>query len=397
MKKISIIFPLMLAASAAFAQTYVQDAHNSEMLRHAERREPCRKEIVLPQVNGYNVYKADLHTHSVFSDGSVLPKWRVEEAWQDGLDVMAVTEHIEYRPSEKTFVDYLEKYRDKKYKKAINTNLGKKGPTEEGIMVDLNYGVREAQKAAQKFGLVIIPGSEITRNGTTVGHFNALFTTDNNLIYDPDPVQAIRNAKAQNALVMHNHPGWTRKNIDFTDAEKVAYAEGLIDGVEVMNGNEFYPGIVDRVKEYGQFIAANSDIHRTTANDYRLTGVDRPMTLIFAKDNSLEALKEALVEDRTLAYGYNTLCGDEQLLKDFFVAGMKVKVIRENDENIEVALTNMTSIPYIICQKGHNQKRLSPFCTIKLTVGKKASALEFAVLNMFCSKDGHPVVELPFR
>jgi len=229
MKKISIIFPLMLAASAAFAQTYVQDAHNSEMLRHAERREPCRKEIVLPQVNGYNVYKADLHTHSVFSDGSVLPKWRVEEAWQDGLDVMAVTEHIEYRPSEKTFVDYLEKYRDKKYKKAINTNLGKKGPTEEGIMVDLNYGVREAQKAAQKFGLVIIPGSEITRNGTTVGHFNALFTTDNNLIYDPDPVQAIRNAKAQNALVMHNHPGWTRKNIDFTDAEKVAYAEGLID------------------------------------------------------------------------------------------------------------------------------------------------------------------------
>lgn len=397
MKKISIIFPLMLAASAAFAQTYVQDAYNSEMLRHAERREPCRKEIVLPQVNGYNVYKADLHTHSVFSDGSVLPKWRVEEAWQDGLDVMAVTEHIEYRPSEKTFVDYLEKYRDKKYNKAINTNLGKKAPTEEGIMVDLNYGVRETQKAAQKFGLVIIPGTEITRNGTTVGHFNALFTTDNNLIYDPNPVQAIRNAKAQNALVMHNHPGWTRENIDFTEAEKAAYAEGLIDGVEVMNGSEFYPGIIDRVKEYGQFIAANSDIHRTTANEYRLTGVDRPMTLIFAKDSSLEALKEALIEDRTLAYGYNTICGDEQLLKDFFVAGMKVKVIRENDTNIEMALTNMTSIPYTICQKGHNQKKLSPFCTIKLTVDKKASALEFAVLNMFCSKDGHPVVEFPFR
>ena len=164
-----------------------------------------------------------------------------------------------------------------------------------------------------------------------------------------------------------------------------------------MNGSEFYPGIVDRVKEYGQFIAANSDIHRSTANEYRLTGVDRPMTFILAKDNSLEALKEALVEDRTLAYGYNTLCGDEQLLKDFFVAGMKVKVIRENDNNIEVALTNMTSIPYTICQKGHNQKKLSPFCTIKLSVGKKASALEFAVLNMFCSKDAHPVVALPFK
>ena len=395
----SIIFSffMVFVALTATAQSYYQDAYNSEMLRHAERREPCRKEIVLPQVNGYNIYKADLHTHSVFSDGSVLPKWRVEEAWQDGLDVMAVTEHIEWRPSEKTFVDYLENYRDKKYNKAINTNLVKKASTEEGIMTDLNYGVREAQKAAQKFGLVIIPGSEITRDGKTIGHFNALFTTDNNLTYDPDPVQSIRNAKAQHALVMHNHPGWTRTNIDFTEAEKVAYSEGLIDGVEVMNGSEFYPGIVDRVKEYGQFIAANSDIHRTTANDYRLTGVDRPMTLIFAKDNSLEALKEALVEDRTLAYGYNTLCGDEQLLKDFFVAGMKVNVIRESGKQIEVALTNMTSIPYTICQEGHNQKKLDPFRTIIMSVDKKASALEFSVLNMFCSKDGHPVVELPFK
>jgi hypothetical protein len=33
----------------------------------------------------------------------------------------------------------------------------------------------------------------------------------------------------------------------------------------------------------------------------------------------------------------------------------------------------------------------------KADCGQKASAHEFAVLNMFCSKDGHPVVELPFR
>ena len=114
---ITFSFFMVFVALTATAQSYYQDAYNSEMLRHAERREPCRKEIVLPQVNGYNIYKADLHTHSVFSDGSVLPKWRVEEAWQDGLDVMAVTEHIEWRPSEKTFVDYLENYRDKKYNK----------------------------------------------------------------------------------------------------------------------------------------------------------------------------------------------------------------------------------------------------------------------------------------
>lgn len=396
-KSIVISFFMAFGALTATAQSYYQDAKNSEMLRHAERHDPCRKEIILPQVNGYNVYKADLHTHSVFSDGSVLPGLRVKEAWQDGLDVMAVTEHIEYRPHEKTFVNYLKKYRSDKYSKAVNTTIVSKSPTEDGIMVDLNYAVRDAQAKAKKYVITIIPGCEITRSGTNVGHFNALFTTDNNLIYDQDPVQAIRNAKAQNALVMHNHPGWTRTNLDFTETEKVAYSEGLIDGVEVMNGNEFYPGIIDRVKEYDQFIAANSDIHGTTANDYRLTGVDRPMTLIFAKENTLESLREALEAGRTLAYGYNTICGDEQLLKDFFAAGVKVHLVGEDRKTLSLTLTNMTSIPYTVCLDGRNRNKLDPFSTILLSVKKGTSSLRLTILNMFCSKDGHPVVELPVR
>ena len=38
---------------------------------------------MIPQVNGYNVYKADLHTHTVFSDGQVMPNFRVNEASLD--------------------------------------------------------------------------------------------------------------------------------------------------------------------------------------------------------------------------------------------------------------------------------------------------------------------------
>ena len=34
--------------------------------------------------------------HSVFSDGSVWPDIRIEEAKRDGLDVIATTEHLEY-------------------------------------------------------------------------------------------------------------------------------------------------------------------------------------------------------------------------------------------------------------------------------------------------------------
>ena len=397
MKKLATFLAFALLGISASAQYYYQDATNSEMIRHASRHESCRKEVVLPMVNGYNVYKADLHTHTIFSDAQVLPKYRVLEAWIDGLDVMAVTEHVEYRPSEPMMVEYLQKYVSEKYPKAINYSIGGKAASEEGIMVDLNYCVRESQAAAKSYGITIIPGCEITRDGATVGHFNALFTTDNNTIYHPDPVQSVRNAKAQNAIVMHNHPGWKRKDLQMTATEAAVYGEGLVDGIEVMNGAEFYPEIIDRVQEKGLFISANSDIHRTTASDYRLTGHLRPMTLILAKDKSLESLREALEADRTLALAFDTVCGEEQLLKDFFAAGMKTSVVSTNSKGVStVMLTNCTSVPYVIKVGNSNQFRLDPFCTVSLKSEAGANVLKFTVLNMFCSKDKHPEVEIAF-
>ena len=363
MKRIATLFVILASASVANAQYYYQDSKNTQMLRHAERHEPCRKEIILPEVNGYNVYKADLHTHTVFSDGHVLPKFRMNEAWQDGLDVVAVTEHIEYRPHEATFYDYLKGYTDKEHMPGV------KGFEKGKQLVDLNYSVNETLKEAKKYGITIIPGSEITRNGTTVGHFNALFTTDNNTIYDEDPVQAVRNAKAQGALVMHNHPGWRRENLDYTETEKKVYDEGLVDGVEVMNGAEFYPIIVDRVRERGLFIAANSDIHSSTAQDYRLTGNLRPMTLVLAKDKSLKSLREALEAKRTIALGYNTLCGEEKLLQDFFVASVKVTEV-DGDESAWM-LTNMTSVPYILTFEATFVKRCSVTAIPESTTARK--------------------------
>ncbi len=378
MKRILLILAMVLPVCNISAQYYYQDAVNDQMLRHGICHAPARTEIALPtRIDGLNVYKADLHTHSVYSDGNVTPRLRVMEAWGDGLDILAVTEHIEYRPFEKTM---------KKYLKA-----------DEEQIPDLNEAVREAEKEAVKWDIVIIPGSEITRDGKTVGHFNALFTTDNNQIYDEDPVEAIRNAKKQGALVMHNHPGWRRENIDYTETEKAAYGEGLIDGVEVMNGMEFYPGIIDRVLEKGLFISACTDVHTTTDRDYGASGCLRPMTLIFAEDKSLESLKKSLEENRTLAFGFNTLCGDEQLLKAFFVASVSLrKVSEDSSESPCLMLTNHTSVPYYISQDGANPVHLPPFSTISIKSDKGQSELKLEVMNMFCSEKEHPVVELPF-
>ena len=386
MKKF-ITLMMCLASISASAQYHYTDANNPEMLHHVARKAPCRKVFTLPVVNGYNIYLADLHTHSAYSDGSVLPKFRIAEAWQDGLDIIAITEHIEYRPAEKAFYEYLKKYTAVEYNKEKGINIP---------MVDLNTAVNVAATEGENYDILVIPGSEITRNGTTVGHFNALFTTDNNLIYDEDPVQAIRNAKAQGALVMHNHPGWRKTSLDFTDTEKIAYEEGLIDGVEVMNGSEFYPGIIDRVQERGLFIAANSDIHGATAVDYRLTGSDRPMTLILARDKSMESIREALESNRTIALGYGELCGEKGLLAELFKASITFDELNVTEKNKVLQLTNKTSIPYLIQLEGKNPVHIEPHSAVRMTIDKNTKMLKMSIINMWCSADSHPVVELGF-
>ena len=394
--KLSVVFAVLaiVSANTLSAQSHYQDVNNPEILHHNERRERFRKEIILPQVNGYNVYKADLHTHTIHSDADVIPSFRVYEAWYDGMDVIALTEHIEYRSFEEKMVKYLEKYVSDEYSGAVNHRIDDRPKKSGEIMVDLNYPCKEAAKYADRCGLLFIKGAEITRPGKTIGHFNALFTKDNNKIYDPDPVQAVRNAKAQGALIMHNHPGWKRTDIDYTPVESVLYKEGLIDGVEVMNTDDFYPGIVDRALEKKLFMSANTDIHQTTPLEH--PGFHRPMTLILAKERTLEAIREALESCRTIAYGYNTLCGEEQLLKDFFVAGVRTSVMHKTSSNVSVALTNMTSIPYTIRMEGSNQMKLDPFTTLWIKLPNDKTTLDFEVLNMFYSKDKHPVIHLKF-
>ena len=107
MRKLIVMAAGMLVALTASAQFYHQDSKNVDMLRHSKATDAVRREIVIPGVNGYNAYKADLHIHSVYSDGDVTPEYRVREAWNDGLDVIAMTDHVEYRRQEGKLISYL--------------------------------------------------------------------------------------------------------------------------------------------------------------------------------------------------------------------------------------------------------------------------------------------------
>ena len=57
-----------------------------------------RRAVRIPDILGYKTLKCDFQIHTVFSDGSVWPDIRSEEAWREGLDAIAITDHIEYQP-----------------------------------------------------------------------------------------------------------------------------------------------------------------------------------------------------------------------------------------------------------------------------------------------------------
>ncbi len=388
----------LLISILAFLPISAMAQYNPETLRTPVAQAAQRLEIVLPQVNGYNIYKADLHTHSIYSDGEVTPAFRVREAFFDGLDAIAITEHIEYRRIEGKMLKFVKGYTGGKALKAENTDLIRNEITESGIKADLNYPVEEAIKESKKYGVLVIPGAEITREPVKIGHFNALFTKDNNTIYDPDPLQSIRNARKQGALIQHNHPGWRRTTCAKTEFELVAYKEGLIDGIEVANGGSLYLPIIDRAREDNLFVAANTDIHPTTAEYYRLKGQLRNMTLIFAKECTLEGLKEALEAKRSLALSGGYISGDEQLLKDFFLASIKHEVIGTDKKGTrKVLVTNMYSLPLEFkTSKNANPILLQPRQSVLLNVAKDKS-LNLTLTNMLCGDMVNPKVKIEVK
>lgn len=376
MKKVLLLLAMVAGtALGASAQYHYQDGGNVDMLRPVVKKQSPRKEIIIPNVEGYKVYKADLHTHTMYSDGHVLPEVRVREAFAEGLDILAITDHFESRKYANDMLTYLKGH----------VPEGEKHP--RGVVsdkIDYNLPHNSSVSAAERMGIYLIRGIEISRDPAKYGHFNALFTTDNNTINDADPEVAIRNARAQGAIIMHNHPGWRRTSLDTHAFEDRIYSEGLIDGIEVMNNNEFYPKAIDRAINLGFFISANTDIHGTIAEVY---GDEiRNFTMILANELSDKAIREALLDHRTIAYSYGTIAGEEKWLRPLFEACVEVEVVRTNDNGSQlVRLVNKSSIPFVLKTKGGRESHLAPFASQNYTIQPKG--LTLTVENAWCGAE----------
>lgn len=307
MKKLLPLF-LLSMPFVAHAQLSNDDIHKYDHLNQSQ----YRTEIKIPGFDGYQTLKCDFHIHTVFSDGSVWPSVRVQEAWQEGLDAIAMTDHIEYRPHK------------------------------EVIKADHNESYNIAKKEADKLGFILIKGSEITRS-KPLGHLNALFISDANALDVEDPLNAIDIARSQGAYIIWNHPGWPDNKSTFYPVHEELIKAGMIDAYEVYNYMESYPLTFDWYAQYGIAPMANTDIHGTIAMDYACGDKwMRPMTLVFAAERTEAAIREALDARRTLAFFQGNLVGDKEYLAKLVDASLKVRKISEK----KMEVTNVSDITF---------------------------------------------------
>jgi hypothetical protein len=277
-----------------------------------------RPVVNIPDIPGYQTLLCDFHLHTVFSDGYVWPTVRVDEALREGLDAIAITDHLEYLP----------------HKADIRT--------------DYNRSWQIAAKYADSRNLIVIPGTEITK-GMPPGHFNAIFIKDATPIFNQDHKLAIETAAGQGAFITWNHPGWKAQQPDtmkWWDAHTWLYEQGWLHGIEVVNDGEFYPEAVDWAVEKQLTMLGNSDAHAPFLHRTFDAENHRPMTLVFATERSEGGIREALFNGRTAAYNGNNIIGKTAVLKALFLASVFLET--HDAEKSSLALVNPTALPFHI-------------------------------------------------
>jgi hypothetical protein len=255
-----------------------------------------RHEIHFPDLPDYRTLKCDLHTHTVFSDGVVWPTVRVDEAWRQGLDVIAITDHIEYQP----------------HKQDLPTNHNRPHELAAG--------------RARERGILLIRGAEITRD-TPPGHHNAIFLSDVSPLEVQDFYAVFDEAQRQQAFVFWNHPGWQgSERGQWGEHQARLFENKRLHGIEICNGGSYYAYAHGLALEKKLALIGNSDIHDPSLETgrTRTPTEHRTLTLVFAQERTIEALREALFAGRTAVWHQNRLIGREPEMAAMFSACVRV-------------------------------------------------------------------------
>jgi len=348
----------------------------------------ARTPVNIPDIPGYLTLKCDFHIHTVFSDGYVWPTIRSEEAWREGLDAIAITDHIEYRPHKRDITN------------------------------DFNRSYHLAKGTGDDLRVLVIHGSEITRD-MPPGHINAIFLTNSTPLDTKNWEDAVGAASDQGAFIFWNHPGWKPQ---LTDGQIKWYPEhtamlenGKLHGIEVVNERDYYPEAHRWAIDRKLAMLSNSDIHYPLNLDYHVhAGDHRPITLVFAKERSVAGVREALFARRTVVYSGNRLVGDEQFLRPIFEKSVKYDrdtVTLRGRKAVLVQVSNSSDVDYELelvkkraAFNAPEKVILAARKTVLLQLSAKAgvkdlaeSSLDYRVMNLLVAPDQPLAVSLPLK
>ena len=376
--------------------------------------------INFPNTDKYKVIVADLHTHSVFSDGAVWPNVRVEEAVRDGIDLLAITEHLEYQPH-----------------------------IDDIPHPDRNRSFDIAEDIAKNKDLTVINGAEITRMFPP-GHINAIFIEDaNKLIYLDEakiseakeilkevPEESLTNyedlswledaalaslwpvksalieARNQNAFTFWNHPAWSSEEFIgqpmLREIHKEFFRDNLLHGIEVANGDGYSEEAFRIALEYGLTVIGTSDVHGLIDWDYPSSiGAHRPVTLILSESNSSDAIKSSLFSGKTVVWFKNNLIGLEDNILELTNSYLKAKKVEilENSDIARVEIDNVSDVRFIIQVLDQssvvNESNLIEIAPNEKTVlqidnGIDKGSLDVKILNAFIAPNKNLLTTLKF-
>lgn len=380
MKKIYLLLVnVLIVALTATAQT----VENGVYKMTDQFRTTSRNQIIFPKVNGYEVLKCDFHIHTVFSDGSVWPNIRLAEAWEEGLDVISITEHMEYSPKK------------------------------DDVSLDKNRPYDLIKDDAIQKNVLAIRGSEVTRK-TPPGHFNAIFLEDNNKLLRDNAsekdYEAVSAAHKQGAFIFWNHPGWkpniegSYEWIDFVDR---IHKEGMLHGIEVMNGAGIHLKALDWCIEHNIAVIGTSDVHGLIAHSYDLGKpyVHRTMTLVLSKDCTPASVREALDAGRTIAWSSKYLAGKEEVMRPLVESCIEVMPSHhqvERKEKVEkyYVVKNNSSFYFELTLKsgkGSRQVVLPPLSSQVINADSTESQLTYECENTFVRSDKKLEITLNLR
>ena len=323
---------------------------------------------------GYLLLGSDLHTHTVFSDGMVWPSVRAQEALRESIEIIAITDHLEYQPHKEDIPN-----------------------------PDLNRSYFIARQSVNEKDLIILRGSEITRS-MPPGHFNAIFIKDaNKLLVKGDSLAGIIEANKQDAFVFWNHPHWTSKKDGRMDGiakldpvHKELFSKNLVHGIEVANEDTYSEEALEIALKNNLTILGTSDIHGLVDWDFNIPdGGHRPLTFILTKDNSQSSIREALFRGNTFVWFKDLLIGKKENIEPIINSNLKLKSNGYVEETtlLEVKISNLSSASINIEYLGEytfykNSKFLSipPNSSINIqlkTISKlKKINLPFKILNV---------------